>query len=842
MRVNRTGMLAVCIAMFALFVAIPFPSEALPNPIISLVDLHFVAPGMQTVPVGSANEGDTVRITSFVGADGSQSWTKLGVVVDNGAPGDPDSWELNFPSVIYDGGMYKMWYSATEGVYPHGTILYATSNDGISWTKYGTVLDYGPPGETQNVHTPAVIKDGSLFRMWYSAYDGVNYRIFQATSPDGLTWTRYGLAIDLGPTGSYDDFYTWAPFALKDGGVYKMWYSASDGSQWRILLATSTDGLVWTKQGLALDVGQVGSLDRVGVLRPSIIYEGGGYHMWYTGTDGVNYRIFYATSPDSLVWIRRGMVIDVGSIGSTEAKYVNSACVLHMMGMPYQMWYTGRGADFVYDKIHYAELTPLFQPMNVWVGFYLDFISPASLLGSDMTQVATASPGTAWIDWIASPSGTHRIYAVIDILNMYKEKDKANNTMYIDFFVIPPPYIDYIPYLPEPFGPVKIGLSLPLPLSVSVFNQGTLGASVITKAKFLNETSAQLAEFDVPPLGPTTVSSRFVLDWISPAYPCTRNISVVVDSDDEVAEGNETNNVYTWAIEVVPGPLTSLVITPPRYDSAKTYVRSFSPLDFAVQDIGGSGVRNTTYRIDGGSWINYTLRGRFTLSGEGEHILEWRSLDFAGNLESTSSILLSVDDTPPETTISPSAGPFAPESLFTLDATDGGSGVARTEYMIDSTFWIVYDAPFTPPVGHHTIWYRSVDNIGNVENEKSLEVKIGTEPPGINVEMNYKPIVASVFTLTLIVVGVLSSKRRPWKGERSKKAVMKAFAATSLPFWSAELVTGLLSLATGILSIPPILGIGTAVDSSILLSGIAVSIVWAMKAKPAAGGPSGRNL
>jgi hypothetical protein len=48
------------------------------------------------------------------------------------------------------------------------------------------------------------------------------------------------------------------------------------------------------------------------------------------------------------------------------------------------------------------------------------------------------------------------------------------------------------------------------------------------------------------------------------------------------------------------------------------------------------------------------------------------------------------------------------------------------------------------------------------------------------------------------------------------------FAVTALPFVLAEAGTGVLSFFTGWLSIPPLLGLGTAVDLAILLVGLAV--------------------
>ena len=55
-------------------------------------------------------------------------------------------------------------------------------------------------------------------------------------------------------------------------------------------------------------------------------------------------------------------------------------------------------------------------------------------------------------------------------------------------------------------------------------------------------------------------------------------------------------------------------------------------------------------------------------------------------------------------------------------------------------------------------------------------------------------------------------------------AVVKAFMITSLPFVLAEAGTGVISLLTGHLSIPPILGTGTVIDSTIFLGGIVIAL------------------
>ena len=99
------------------------------------------------------------------------------------------------PSVLIEGGIWRMWYVSSTGwtaspkPEPNYRICYAESSDGIEWKPTGRVcIDYSYPGE-HAIARPHVIKDGSLYRMWYS-HRGDRYRIGYAESNDGLEWVR----------------------------------------------------------------------------------------------------------------------------------------------------------------------------------------------------------------------------------------------------------------------------------------------------------------------------------------------------------------------------------------------------------------------------------------------------------------------------------------------------------------------------------------------------------------------------------------------------------------------------------------------------------------------------
>lgn len=77
-------------------------------------------------------------------------------------------------------------------------------------------------------------------------------------------------------------------------------------------------------------------------------------------------------------------------------------------------------------------------------------------------------------------------------------------------------------------------------------------------------------------------------------------------------------------------------------------------------------------------------------------------------------------------------GWYISDVTATLAATDTGSGVNRIEYSLNGLVWSTYTEPFTiSDEGINTVFYRAVDNEGNVEEAKQAEVKIDKGAPFI---------------------------------------------------------------------------------------------------------------
>jgi len=146
------------------------------------------------------------------------------------------------PCVMIEGGLWRMWYLSCVGwkivhgrPEPRYHIKYAESSDGISWDRRGLVcIDFNSESEGGIVR-PSVLKDKSLYRMWYS-YRGLedyrtnkrhSYRIGYAESADGLQWNRKDeLGLDVSEAG-WDSEMVAYPFVFSREKVEYLFYNGN---------------------------------------------------------------------------------------------------------------------------------------------------------------------------------------------------------------------------------------------------------------------------------------------------------------------------------------------------------------------------------------------------------------------------------------------------------------------------------------------------------------------------------------------------------------------------------------------------------------------------------------
>ncbi len=233
---------------------------------------------------------------------------------------DPGAWDGHrYPAgVVKVDGTYHLYYigqlasSWAGDDFQNG---HATSTDGVNWdlNPANPVLRRGAPGEWDDVGAAlgAVIHDDSGFRLWYGGSDGQVSRVGYATSPDGSLWTKHdgNPIIDVGLPGEFDDTFVLPGTVIFHDGLYRMWYFAartvSPGSyDWRVGYAWSEDGLSWTKHPQPV-LGPRPGNDRMLVINLNVVFDGFGYHMWYTTSEDTGIlNIAYAVSPDGIEWTR----------------------------------------------------------------------------------------------------------------------------------------------------------------------------------------------------------------------------------------------------------------------------------------------------------------------------------------------------------------------------------------------------------------------------------------------------------------------------------------------------------------------------------------------------------
>jgi len=315
-------------------------------------DIYFYYDATYSGTTSSGNTGYVAEISD----------TTYQMVINYNTEGTYDTLMASKPWVIKESDTsYKMWYSGQTA--SHTVIMYATSNNGIDWSGHQRVINYGNTAyDTLNVDYPCVIKESDTsYKMWYAVSDSAHIRIQYATSTNGVDWSNYQMVININSEGNYDTYYAWTPRVIKESDTsYKIWYSVfkSDG-HYRIMYATSSDGINWSNFQMVLAHNSEGTYDTVNAYIPLVIKDTNGlYRMWYAGYDGSNYRLIYADSSDGLSWGNFKMVVDVASEGTYDTIGASTAVVIS--DDINKMWYSG------YDGSHWRIIYTTYWQNPVW--------------------------------------------------------------------------------------------------------------------------------------------------------------------------------------------------------------------------------------------------------------------------------------------------------------------------------------------------------------------------------------------------------------------------------------------------------------------------------------------
>lgn len=210
---------------------------------------------------------------------------------------------------------------------------------------------------------------------------------------------------------------------------------------------------------------------------------------------------------------------------------------------------------------------------------------------------------------------------------------------------------------------------------------------------------------------------------------------------------SETESNISVILDTLP-PVTHRNIGSPQYRELASEILNVTdttPFTLTPND-KYSGVSRTWYTIDG----VYFDGTEFTLEGyeEGLHTIGHGSFDNLDNQETTSTIVVNLDTSPPTTQISYLGKRFRSNpndilnvtdaTTYTLTASDYYTKVSLTWYTIDGVYF--EGTEFTLrgyEDGLHTITYGSMDILQNNETGSSVVVYLDNSPPVIFIDVGW---------------------------------------------------------------------------------------------------------
>jgi hypothetical protein len=153
----------------------------------------------------------------------------------------------------------------------------------------------------------------------------------------------------------------------------------------------------------------------------------------------------------------------------------------------------------------------------------------------------------------------------------------------------------------------------------------------------------------------------------------------------------------------------------------------------------GYGVDYASWRANSGSWNRYT--SSFSISSEGTNIVEFYSVDKAGNNESIKSVSIKIDRNPPTGQVSiNNNAQYTSSRIVTLttSAQDGqGSGVAQMRFRNQGDSWSSWINYTTSPTswplqngdGNKRVYAQFKDEAGSTSPETYDEIILDTRAP-----------------------------------------------------------------------------------------------------------------
>ncbi|MFI5253071.1 MAG: cohesin domain-containing protein [Bacteroidota bacterium] len=286
-----------------------------------------------------------------------------------------------------------------------------------NWTRYAgnpvLIAAGSDPNQMIYAYEPSVLFDSvqHIYKMWFISNTGNQNCISYAISQDGLNWSLYaGNPVLLkGLPGDFDGYSISSPSVIFNGAAYTMYYTGNSSSLISSIgMATSTDGINWTKHNQPVLTGTLASWNSAFVSYPNVYFDGNKYYMWYTGSNGSISRIGLATSPDGIAWTNdANNPVLTASLSGWDSQDLTGSTVTKI-GNTFYMFYLGdstgvccsqnMGYAFSNDGVHWLKSVnnPIFKPQpNSWDDLSLGSVSVLDI-NDTLRLWYSAEHGASW--------------------------------------------------------------------------------------------------------------------------------------------------------------------------------------------------------------------------------------------------------------------------------------------------------------------------------------------------------------------------------------------------------------------------------------------------------------
>ena len=218
--------------------------------------LYLGDPSYGESAAGSIQQAMVIDGDIYIAVPNGQTADQWGVLGNVALGGREGMWDqtLGGPMLLVSNSTDYLLFDGFNADTGESGINIASSADGqiFSREQAEPLILAGSNGQHESVAVadPFVVFDGQAdrWRMYYSAWDGTTWRIGHAESVDLLDWV-----VDSAPIFEVDGGAA-APLVQIDSDGWKMWTSRPTVDGWVLALASSADGRSWQDQGVVFEL------------------------------------------------------------------------------------------------------------------------------------------------------------------------------------------------------------------------------------------------------------------------------------------------------------------------------------------------------------------------------------------------------------------------------------------------------------------------------------------------------------------------------------------------------------------------------------------------------------